>query len=107
MWAVMRGRASFSGDDRDGRTIIARIYMNDLLVASIPKRLKAYSAGTVRWCCHNLLFSFVMSATGKAYRLNSIPYGPAGIELIPKGFKKIIEAIHNIVETMDETRMND
>ena len=48
-----------------------------------------------------------MSATGKAYRLKIIPYGPAGIELIPKGFKNMMQAIDNIVETTDETRMND
>jgi hypothetical protein len=48
-----------------------------------------------------------MSATGKAYRLNKIPYGPAGIELIPKGFKNMIQAIDSIVETTDETRMKD
>jgi hypothetical protein len=48
-----------------------------------------------------------MSAIGKAYRLNIIPYGPAGIELIPKGLRNMMEAIDIIVETTDETRMND
>jgi hypothetical protein len=44
---------------------------------------------------------------GEAYRLKMIPYGPAGIELIPNGFRKMMHAIDNIVETIDETRMND
>ena len=48
-----------------------------------------------------------MSAICKAYRLNIIPYGPAGIELIPNGFRNIMQAIDNIVETTDDTRMND
>jgi hypothetical protein len=48
-----------------------------------------------------------MSAIGKAYRLKIIPYGPAGIELIPKGLRNMIQAIDSIVETTDETRMND
>jgi hypothetical protein len=85
----------------------ASMYMNDLFVPSIPRRLKAYKAGTVRWCCHNLTSACFMSAIGKAYRLKIIPYGPAGIELIPKGFRNMIQAIDSIVETTDETRMND
>jgi len=48
-----------------------------------------------------------MSAIWKTHRLNKIPYGPAGIELIPKGFRNMIVAIDSIVETKDETRMND
>jgi len=48
-----------------------------------------------------------MSAIAKAYRLNKIPYGPAGIELIPKGFRNMVHAIDSTVETTDETRMND
>jgi hypothetical protein len=48
-----------------------------------------------------------MSAIGKAYRLKIIPYGPAGIELIPKGFRNMMQAIDSIVETTDETRMKD
>jgi hypothetical protein len=48
-----------------------------------------------------------MTATGKAYRLKIIPYGPAGIELIPKGFRNMMQAIDSIVETTDETRMKD
>jgi hypothetical protein len=42
-----------------------------------------------------------------AYKLKRTPYGPAGIELMPKGLRKMIDAIHSIVETIDETSMED
>jgi hypothetical protein len=41
------------------------------------------------------------------YRLKTIPYGPAGIELSPKRWKRTILAEQIRVERTDETRMND
>lgn len=48
-----------------------------------------------------------MSTSCEAYKLKMIPYGPAGMAFIPKGFKNMIDAIDSIVETTDETRIND
>lgn len=43
----------------------------------------------------------------QTHKLNMIPYGPAGIELIPNGLRSMMEVMDSIVETTDETSMND
>lgn len=39
--------------------------------------------------------------------LKSIPYGPAGTDLIPKGVRRMIQANDRSVETIDETSKKD
>jgi hypothetical protein len=44
---------------------------------------------------------------GEIHKLKMIPYGPAGMELIPKGLRTMIDANASNVETIDETKTKD
>ena len=64
-------------------------------------RIKQGQSCDVAIICH------LAQTNMQTHRLKMIPYGPAGIELIPNGFRSIMAAMDSIVETTDETRMND
>lgn len=57
--------------------------------------------------CDTAIACSVSEVTFHTHRLKTRPYGPAGIELRPKRWKRIMAAMHSAVEKNVEITAND